>query len=305
MTHQGETIPEVELESLFLWGGGRLTRGLERFRLACGGRLLGGRVAAFMAVATWLPLLVLAVVEGVALGDRVAVPLLKDFLPYGQFLVAVPVLVWGDVVVGRRLGRAMAELRRSDVLAPEDTPALEALLTRAVAQWRGRRVNWVILVVTLTATALSFFGLRDWLTGGWHSVGDRLTMSGGWYLLISASVLRFLTLRWVWRLLLWAWVLWQAARLKLQPRPIHPDRAGGLAFLGATQASFGVLVFALGVQLSCLIADAVSYQGADLMAYRGHVTAFVCLVVGLLILPLLPFAPRLVRVRGNCRCYLQ
>ena len=157
-------------------------------------------------------------------------------------------------------------------------------------------MNLVVLFLTLAATGVSFWGVQEWLTGGWQYVGDRLTMPGWWYLMISSSVLRFLTLRWLWRLLLWAWVLWRAARLRLQPRPAHPDRAGGLAFLGTTQASFGVLVFAVGVQLSCLIADAVRYQGADLMAFRGHVTAFVFIVVGLL---LLPFAPKLVRARGE------
>ena len=60
---------------------------------------------------TWLPLLFLAAAEGVAWGDRVEVPLLKDFLPYGQFLLVVPALVLGEILVGRRLGWAAAELR--------------------------------------------------------------------------------------------------------------------------------------------------------------------------------------------------
>lgn len=304
MRSQRETIPEADLEALFLSGGGRFTRRLEQLHLAHGGRLLTQRVAALLAALTWLPIVLLAVVEGVALGDLVEVPLLKDFLPYGQFLVAVPVLVLGEIVVGRRLGWAMGELRRSDILAPEDTPALEALLTRAAAQWGSRRATWVLLLLTFIATGLSFLGVQEWLTGDWQVVDDRLTMSGVWYLLISSSVLRFLTLRWLWLLLLWVWVLWQTARLKLQLQPDHPDSAGGLAFLGITQASFGLLVFALGVQVSCLIADAVAYQGASLQAYTGHVTAFVLIVVSLLLLPLLRFSPKLVHARGEALVFL-
>ena len=83
-----------------------------------------------------------------------------------------------------------------------------------------------------------------------------------------------------------------------------PAVAGGLAFLGATQAVFGVLVFAFGIQLSCLIADAVCYRGADLMAYRGHITAFVLIAVMVLLLPLLPFAPKLVRAREESLVFL-
>jgi hypothetical protein len=65
---------------------------------------------------TWLPLVLLAAVEGVAWTDLLGVPLLKDFPPYGQLLLAVPVLVVGEVLVARRLGWAVAELRRSDIL---------------------------------------------------------------------------------------------------------------------------------------------------------------------------------------------
>lgn len=49
----------------------------------------------------------------------------------------------------------------------------------------------------------------------------------------------------------------------------------GLAFLGETQVAFSVLLFVFGLQLSCLVADAVVYRGADLMAYRGHFVAYV------------------------------
>ncbi len=108
---------------------------------------------------------------------------------------------------------------------------------------------------------------------------------------------RRITLSWLWQMLLWAWVLWRVSRLELHPRPAHPDRAGGLAFLGATQAAFGVLVFAFGVQLSCLIADAVHFRGAEVMAFRGQVVAFVMIVVVVLLLPLLVFAPKLIRAR--------
>jgi hypothetical protein len=81
--------------------------------------------------------------------------------------------------------------------------------------------------------------------------------------------------------------------------------AGGLAFLGATQAAFGVLVFAFGVQLSCALADLVSYRGADLMAFSGHIAAFVLMAVTVLLLPLLPFAPILVRAREESLVFLR
>jgi len=154
-----------------------------------------------------------------------------------------------------------------------------------------------LLLLTVTLTALWFWRIREWLTGEWQVVGERMTLAGWWYSLIAMPVLRFLMLLWLWRLLLWAWVLWRTARLDLNPQPTHPDRAGGLAFLGATQAAFGLLVFAFGVQLSCALADLVSYRDENLWAYIGHVVAFVLMSVTVLLVPLLPFVPRLWQAR--------
>jgi len=304
MTDREAKTPVPNLEELFALGEGRVSRGLERLQLAKGARLRAGRLAVLLATVTWLPLLVLAAVEGVAWGTTVQVPLVRDFLPYGQFLIAVPVLVLGELTVGRYLVRAVAGLRSPEVLDSKDKPTLDAIMASTVRRWRGRGVNTSLFLLTCAVTVVSLFGAREWLTGGWQVTGGGMTLAGWWYLLISLPVIRFLALRWLWRLLLWAWVLWRVSRLELQPRPTHPDRAGGLAFLGASQAAFGVLVFAFGVQLSCLIADAVHFRGAELTSYRGELIAFLMIVVVALLLPLLVFAPKLTRAREEHLLFL-
>lgn len=305
MNEPKATTPEPpDIESMFQLGGGRISKGLQRAQLASGSNLKPARIAALTSAVAWLPLLLLATMEGLAWGSRVEVPFLKDFLPYGQFLLVIPLLVWGEVFVGKMLGWAAAELRRSDLLAPESTPALEQLLTRAVEQWRGRGVNAVIISLTAAATGFWFWGAREWLTGGWQYVDGHVTFAGWWYLLVSMPVMRFLILRWVWRLMLWAWVLWRTAGLRIQPQPTHPDRAGGLAFLGSTQAVFGVLISSCAIQLSCLIADAVAYRGADLMSFRWQVMAFAVFSVVALLLPLLVFAPNMIRTRAETLLFL-
>lgn len=304
MNNDRGTAPDAGAEALLGLGEGVVSRGLERLQLARGDRLRVGRLAAVLAALAWLPLLVLSIVEGVAWGDAVHVPFLKDYLPYGQLLIAIPVLVVGELIVSRYLMLAVAELRRSEVLDAADAPKLDAVMVLTIRRWRGRTVNIIVLTLTCTATVVSLVGAREWLTGGWQVAGDGMTMAGWWYLLISLPVMRFLALRWLWRMVLWAWVLWRVSRLGLHPRPAHPDRAGGLAFLGGTQASFGVLVFAFGVQLSCLIADAVHFRGMDLTAYRGEMVAFAAIVVIALLLPLLVFAPRMVRARQDHLLFL-
>jgi hypothetical protein len=304
MNDRGGAIPASDVEELFALGGGRVSRGLERLQLARGARLHAGRVAVFLAAATWLPLFILASIEGVAWGNGVQVPFVKDYLPYGQLLIAIPVLILGELTVSRYLILAVSGLRSPDVLDAKDVPALDAILKSAVGRWRGRSVNLVVLVLTFGATAVSLWEAKEWLTGGWQVARDGMTMAGWWYLVISLPVMRFLALRWLWRILLWAWVLRRVSRLELNPRPAHPDRAGGLAFLGGAQAAFGVFVFAFGVQLSCLAADAVHFRGAELIAFRGEIFAFVVITVIALLLPLLVFAPKLVRARDQHLLFL-
>ena len=158
-------------------------------QLARDARLHAGRVAVLLAVATWLPPLVLAAIEGVAWGGAVQVPFVRDFLPYGQLLIAIPVLVLGELMVARHLMRAVAELRTSEVLDSKDTPILDAVLAKTVRRWRGRSVNAVLLILTCAATVVSLLGADEWLTGGWQIAGDGMTLAGWWYLLISLPVM--------------------------------------------------------------------------------------------------------------------
>jgi hypothetical protein len=297
MTAQEKAAPDLDPRTMFALGGGWIGQKVGPPRSAHHMVLLSVAV-------TWLPLLVLSIVDGAAWGDSVRIPFLKDFLPYGKFLIAVPVLILGQVVLGRRLGLAAHQLRQSDVLMREDTPVLDALLVRIEVLWRGLGANVVILFLAFAATALSFWGAREYLTGGWPYDGERMTLPGWWFLLVSQSVLRFLALQWMWRLVLWAWVLWKTSRLRLQPNPAHPDRAGGLAFLGGTQAAFGSLIFAFGIQLSCVAADAITYHGAQLAEFKGYAIAFVLFTLALMLVPLLVFVPVLARAREECVMFM-
>ena len=155
MTDRTGNTPEPNVEALFALGGGRVSRGLERLQLARDARLHAGRVAVLLAAVTWLPLLVLAAIEGVAWGGAVQVPFVRDFLPYGQLLIAVPVLVLGEVMVARHLMRAVAELRTSDILDSKDTPILEAVFAKTIKRSRSRNINGLLLFLSIYSMQLT------------------------------------------------------------------------------------------------------------------------------------------------------
>jgi hypothetical protein len=79
--------------------------------------------------------------------------------------------------------------------------------------------------------------------GSWYiTVGpsgtERLTVAGWWYAFVSLSLFRFVLARWYFRLIVWYIFLWRVSRLPLRLNPLHPDRAGGLGFLGNSVRAF-------------------------------------------------------------------
>ena len=77
----------------------------------------------------------------------------------------------------------------------------------------------------------------------------------------------------------------------------HPDRAGGLAFLGKSSYAFGPILFAQGTLLAGLIASRILYQGESLLSFKleaiGLVGFFVLFILG----PLVMFTPQLARAK--------
>jgi len=64
--------------------------------------LLRQRILVF-ALCAWLPLLVLAALDGQAWGGRAAVPFLLDVDVHVRFLVALPLLILAELVVHQRM----------------------------------------------------------------------------------------------------------------------------------------------------------------------------------------------------------
>ena len=80
--------------------------------------LLRRRVLA-LPLLTWLPLLVLSVLQGQAVAG-VGLPFLRDLEAQARFLVALPLLIVAEVVVHRRLAPAMRLFVEKGIVRPDD-----------------------------------------------------------------------------------------------------------------------------------------------------------------------------------------
>jgi hypothetical protein len=64
----------------------------------------------------------------------------------------------------------------------------------------------------------------------------------------------FLLFRWYFRLFIWAQFLWRVSRLDLDLKPTHPDKVGGLGFVGTSVFAFSPIAAANGVLVAGFLA---------------------------------------------------
>jgi hypothetical protein len=157
------------------------------------------------------------------------------------------------------------------------------------------------LVFVFTAGILWWRGILAIQADTWYAsttAGRKvLTPAGYWYQFVSMPIIQFIALRWYFRLLIWARMLWQVSRLDLNLVPSHPDRCCGLGFLGEIAAALAPFLMAHSVLLSGFLADRIVYQGGRLPDYVAEIVVVALLLYILALGPICVFTPRLLRRR--------
>src|SRR5262249_11188547 len=105
--------------------------------------------------------------------------------------------------------------------------------------------------------------------GLWHA----------WYRAVGLPLFYFLELRWLWRWAIWLWLMFRFARLAPRLDAMHPDREGGLSFLGEAQAAWAAPIFPVAAAWSAKWWDAFSRAGAWPPGFREAVVALIGLGV--------------------------
>ena len=129
------------------------------------------------------------------------------------------------------------------------------------------------------------------------SSGPRVTLAGIWSTFVAVPLYQFLVYRSLMRLLNWSGFLWAVSRLELQLVPTHPDRAGGLGFLGGAHRPLGLLGVSIGAVLSGRYCTEILHGGGSLSAIQAPVVVFVVIIVLVCLGPLVVFTPRLMAAR--------
>src|SRR5262245_34495409 len=112
--------------------GGPLFQLFRRAHLAGDGLELLRRRIVVIALVAWLPLLLLSAIQDTAVGSAVAVPFLFDIDVHVRLLIALPLLIGGELVVHQRMGAVVAQFASEGLLPAPVRPRFDAALENAL-----------------------------------------------------------------------------------------------------------------------------------------------------------------------------
>jgi hypothetical protein len=275
----------VTLQALF--EGGPPSAVQNRLRLLKPGQRCIVRRILLVILVAWLPLLVTG-------GESFS----SDLGAHARYLIAVPLLMLAEAVCAPQLGAIARHFLESRLVADEDRTRFDA----AVRSTQRLRDAWLaevmVVVLAYASTALLIYTVSDRALPPWHATAEGgFTFAGWWNALVSLPIMTTLLLGWLWRLVLWARFLWRVSWLNLQLIAAHPDRAGGLCFVGQSVRAFSILAFAISVIVMGSVADDLIYRGASLLAYKSTLGVLAVVNIALFTAPLFVFTGQLLRAR--------
>jgi hypothetical protein len=293
-----ETLPEVRDFSLVL--GGPLYQLLRRARLGehVDDHLL--RRILVISGLTWLPLLVLAWIDGTLFGG-VSIPFFSDIETHARFLVVVPLLVLAELIVHLRMRGIVAQFLERRLVPASSLERFHRALQSAMALRNSTSAEILLLLAIVPAAIFLRGDVFAFETSTWYAAvidgAGRTSLAGPWYWLISNPALQFLALRWYFRIFVWARFLWQVSRIDLDLVPAHPDRNAGLGFLGASAFAIAPLLTAHGAAVAGFIANRILHEGARLPEFQLEILLLVTALMLVVLAPLCVFAPKILAAK--------
>ena len=168
-----------------------------------------------------------------------------------RLLIAMPLMILAELVVHQRMRPVVGQFLDRGLIPDAARPQFDAAIASA-NRLRNSVAAEVLLIAFVYIVGVGFV----WRTQvaldvpSWYGVpvdGRLRPSAAGWWLgVVSLPLFQFLLLRWYFRLFIWARFLWQVSSIDLRFVPTHPDRAGGLGFLGAVAYAFSPVLLAQG-----------------------------------------------------------
>src|SRR5271157_5548835 len=222
--------------------GGPIFQLFQRSHLSGDGLELLHRRIVVIALVAWLPLLMLSMVGGHLLAGTVKLSFLHDIEAHVRLLVALPVLIAAELIVHSRIRPVVKAFLTRRIVLQRDVPRFLAAIDSAARLRDSVPLELGLLLLVFTVGQWLWRSQIALGASTWYAIPQgnhlQLTAAGYWYAFVSIPIFQFILLRWYLRFFIWFRFLWQVSRLNLHLIATHPDRAGGLGFLGKSAYAF-------------------------------------------------------------------
>jgi hypothetical protein len=303
LTDRNVSIPLAteELPDFSLVLGGPIFQLFRRSHLSGAGlELVHWRILVITLIA-WLPLLPLSMLGSHLQADTVKLPFLHDLETHVKLLVALPILIAAELIVHSRIRPVVKAFLERHIVFQQGVPRFRAAIASAMRLRNSVPVELGLLLLVFTSGGWIWRSETALGAVTWYATPQsghlHLTAAGYWFAFVSIPIFQFILLRWYLRFFIWFRFLWQVSRLNLHLIPTHPDRAGGLAFLGKSAYAFSPILFAQGTVLAGLIATRVLHGGENLFSFKMQAVGFIGFFLVFVLGPLTMFTPQLSRAK--------
>jgi hypothetical protein len=217
-----------------------------------------------------------------------------------RLLFCIPLFFLAESWLAPRWTAFVAMIAGSGVVPARELSALNSEVA-AITRWKD---SWwpealcllAAVLLLLSASRLPFHGAT---AGQGPSRNTDFTVAAVWYWNICLTLFRFLLLRWIVRLGMWAYFLRQVAKMKLHLVPTHPDSTGGLGYLQTVHMHFTPLVLAISA------IQAASFTEEFVVGKISFESIYATLALTLVVDALLFLGPLLVFVRKLWQCQVK
>jgi hypothetical protein len=229
----------------------------------------------------------------------VQVPFLFALETHVRLLVVLPLLIAAEVYVHDWSRNILRQFLDRDIIAAADRPRFNDIVASALRVRNSVMLELLLIVLAFTghwATLSLASDVSAWY-GAWVDGHLQLRPAGYWAAWISLPILRFMLLRWYFRVFIWYRFVWQVARLPLRLNALHPDHAGGLGFLALSLSAFAPVLVAHSVFVAGTLGNRIWHAGAHLPDFKLEIFGFLIVLLLLVLVPLTFFSGQLLYVK--------
>jgi hypothetical protein len=254
------------------------------------------RRAVLLAFITWIPMMIITLIDGTFAGEQVILSFIEDFPLHIRLLLVLPFLILIEKIIDPTYDDYMNSTRR--LIAQKDEKVFE-LISDRVDKLSNSWIPEIVFLLIIYGTFFINIDKFDLSVSRWNiDKGDGgIDLAGAYYLFVAIPFYQLLLARWTWRWVVWGYSVIRISKLDLKIEASHADQMAGLEYMGLVPMTFCFLSLAFSAMFSALAGEDIIYNGATLKEYYYPILFFVISIPVVIHLPLLAMIPNLLKAK--------